>query len=48
MDQFDRNELELERQNQDGEIDDREYGRLMRELCLDRSEYERFCQQGRD
>ena len=48
MDQFDRNELELERQNQEREIDDREYARLMRELCLDRAEYERFGQQGRD
>ena len=41
MDQFDRYEMELERQNQDGDISDREYNRLMRELSLDRSEHER-------
>ena len=41
MDQFDRNEMELKRQFNEDEIDGSEYVRLMRELSLDRAEYER-------
>jgi len=41
VDQFDRNEMELERQFNENEIDGAEYGRLIRELSLDRAEYER-------
>ena len=40
MDQFDRNEMELERQFNENEIDGSEYSRLTRELSLDRAEYE--------
>jgi len=40
MDQFDRNEFELERQFNENEIDGTEYARVMRELSFDRAEYE--------
>jgi len=40
MDQFDRNEMELERQFNENEIDGTEYGRLIREMSIDRAEYE--------